>query len=1057
VAHPLAKRVLATSILAALALGAGSSQSGCQSAQSANDMPYFDRTILPIFANSCSRQTTGCHQANAHGDAVGNLDTTSFDMLDRRRDLLTTYGPYSAPGILQKVIGPSPLTYFVPTLPKDAKTGAAAPITITTDIRHAAGAGIDVTTDGYATLSRWMNGGASRANVGDTTRVAQPSGACQNSIPANVPGWDPKAMPDANFGSFKSSVQPVLAKRCAAASCHGNQVADFSLTCGNSDDQIRWNEFIFSQFVSSDPAQVENSEVLRRPLDPQRGGSFHEGGVVFTDKSDPDWTALHDWVVARGPLVVDETDPSFIYFANRVQPMMVRKGCMFLGCHSPEMFHDLRLRGGSGGNFSLLATQRNYAMSRLLLAPESPDPNASRLIAKNLIPYDSDPSSIGARHRGGPLLDDISGLGHEPTLADCAKYDVEAGDLSTVPGYCIFAAWQQKERAAAIAAGPAGGGVNKNPIDAIVYVSRALNADVPQAFDTYRPGAALHLAQATMDATTGAVTVGADKDVTAGCGLDPATADIRHPAVSWDGTQIAFAARKGASSPLQIYVMKSDGSGCGLQTDIAAHDPAGGNGVLMHDFDPAWSPDGRLVFASTRGYAADTDVRDYAGPTLTPAAGLPNSNLYVLDAPKTIRQLSFYLNQELAPSFMRDGRVVYSMEKRTKDFYQLAGRRQNLDGGDAHPLFGQRVVGLGSVDTTGALNGLAPVSPLGALGYEQMYEVRELADRSFVGVFSDHDAVAGAGTLGVVNRSLGPDQTDRDPNDRFYLHSLTFPDPAATGKKGTAGGAYRSPSALPGRSLLASYQAGADVGTASGEYALVQVMLPDGTRNELVKVAGRAIVDAAAVYAKPYYGSVFTSRPDEANANTYVVSGQKDAELRVLDLPMLASLLFSNVRVGRYIDTQVQAVGVLEDLPPTTTPDKWDASFVANDAYGKVWQKRRRLGLAQVFPDGSLGMHLPGGVPLVLEVYHDPAAGGPIATQREAIQLYPGERARSSFQRGLFEAQCGGCHGSISGREVDVHLNPDVLTAASRVDAVTLGLIEVDPAPGSRAAPFGPN
>src|SRR5207344_2784608 len=74
------------------------------------------------------------------------------------------------------------------------------------------------------------------------------------------------------------------------------------------------------------------------------------------------------------------------FFANRVQPTLVRKGCMFLACHSPAMFHDLRLRGGSRGEFSEVATRKNYEMSRLMLALESPNPNDSRLLGKNLCP-----------------------------------------------------------------------------------------------------------------------------------------------------------------------------------------------------------------------------------------------------------------------------------------------------------------------------------------------------------------------------------------------------------------------------------------------------------------------------------------------------------------------------------------------------------------------------------------------------------------------------------------------------------------------------------------------
>jgi len=35
-----------------------------------------------------------------------------------------------------------------------------------------------------------------------------------------------------------------------------------------------------------------------------------------------------------------------------VQPILVKKGCMMLACHSPAQFHDYRLRGGSGGSFT---------------------------------------------------------------------------------------------------------------------------------------------------------------------------------------------------------------------------------------------------------------------------------------------------------------------------------------------------------------------------------------------------------------------------------------------------------------------------------------------------------------------------------------------------------------------------------------------------------------------------------------------------------------------------------------------------------------------------------
>jgi hypothetical protein len=52
--------------------------------------------------------------------------------------------------------------------------------------------------------------------------------------------------------------------------------------------------------------------------------------------------------------------------------------------------------------------------------------------------------------------------------------------------------------------------------------------------------------------------------------------------------------------------------------------------------------------------------------------------------------------------------------------------------------------------------------------------------------------------------------------------------------------------------------------------------------------------------------------------------------------------------------------------------------------------------------------------------------------QREAMQFYPGERAKQALSRHLFDGLCAGCHGSVSGRELDVGISVDILTSASR-------------------------
>src|SRR5690606_25198964 len=127
---------------------------------------------------------------------------------------------------------------------------------------------------------------------------------------------------------------------------------------------------------------------------------------------------------------------------------------------------------------------------------------------------------------------------------------------------------------------------------------------------------------------------GTDESLSAGCGLDPSTADIQRPQVSWDGSRIAFAARSSASEPLAIYEMNADGSDCAKHPEINATPPSA-NGLLIHNFDPVYAPleNGvlRIVFASTRGNLA-SGAYDYDGPQRTPAdPSKPNANLYVLE------------------------------------------------------------------------------------------------------------------------------------------------------------------------------------------------------------------------------------------------------------------------------------------------------------------------------------------------------------------------------------------------------------------------------------------
>ncbi len=486
---PLSWRLSVASCLApALLLLAG-----CERKEQTAQTNFYQRRIGPILEQSCAEgpAKAGCHvRADDKGNALGNLSLESYDDIARRKDLLVNYGPYGMPGLLVKV---------APTF-KLALTNwkSGEPAIINTNIAHVGGSLIDITSTSFTQLQTWMENGAAENNARQADRQYD-KGACSTVVgtdPAFAPNVDPDA-PD--FASFQNQANRVLGASCAASNCHGAGSNSLHLTCGSTPEQLRWNYFAVRDYVSTVPsfcaqpnlnveqvdecrAAAARSEILRRPLSVSAGGTYHEGGTVFPGTSDPDYRALLDWATDKGgPTTVDDSE-GFVTFTERVQPMLVRRGCMMLGCHSSSMFHDYRLRGGSGGHFGLPATRKNYELTLEQLALDTPNPEASRLIRKNLIPA---PSGLGILHRGGSLLAE-----HPEVCPDTTA----TGPLDDQSEYCVITAWIEMERKARM---PAAG------LSGIVFVRRAPAPlpDTPQDYGTFAAGAELVRVVATQDET----------------------------------------------------------------------------------------------------------------------------------------------------------------------------------------------------------------------------------------------------------------------------------------------------------------------------------------------------------------------------------------------------------------------------------------------------------------------------------------------------------------------------------------------------------------------------
>lgn len=132
--------------------------------------------------------------------------------------------------------------------------------------------------------------------------------------------------------------------------------------------------------------------------------------------------------------------------------------------------------------------------------------------------------------------------------------------------------------------------------------------------------------------------------------------DVADPAVSYDGTRIAFAAVPHPDSAWRVWIVAKDGSGLSRVTredrrlDLAPLGAEAKRFERYDDIDPVWLPDGRLAFVSTRF------------PQQAQMGGAPVSNLFVVKEDGTgLERITTERNGAEEPTIdPRTGRIVYS-------------------------------------------------------------------------------------------------------------------------------------------------------------------------------------------------------------------------------------------------------------------------------------------------------------------------------------------------------------------------------------------------------------
>jgi hypothetical protein len=990
-------------VLALCAAGVGVSvgvgAAGCSLPKPA-EQHYYDQHIQPFLNSFCVGNTSPCHAIDpTTGLALGNLDLSSFEAVQKRPDVLRTYGSYPMPLLLMKAV------------PESSVQIPYRGTFLQSEIRHAGGKSLSTSSDAFAELSRWLANGANRDGVAPTGSNRQGQGDCNTSIPGDRNTGVVDTAGNA-YQLFTANVAPMLKASCTFATCHSSPQSDFYLTCGSDDAQQRFNFLQAAGFVAPrpDPAAavgtgVEQSEILLRPLAPSSGGVSHTGGVFFASRSDDTWKRWRDWAVA----VQADPPEQFVrsvgqqFFEANVMPKLLQRGCALEGCHSPNGFNDYRLRPGGQGFFAPTALRRNYETTvNEFMAVDSVDVTQSRAVKKTLFA-----ASGGIPHRGGPLLE---GAAATSSAAACPA----AYDPASATAFCTFVEWHRLERAdRAASVSPMGGAAAGGQSLTLAFVARPPDPDGLLEFDTYRPGADLRLADAAIDAMGRVTAVTNPRSALTGCaGLDAAGGglDVRGPDWSYDAGQLVFAARTAATSGLDLWVLDVAAGGVpGSCRRLTNDDGRMLTFVRVHNFDPMFAPDGTIVFASTR-----------AG-TLTPKTFLPNADLFRTGPAAdfgNVQQMTYLLGSELSPAMMQDGRISFTAEKASPEFYQLSGRRMNWDLSDYHPLLAQRAQSTTTFDAT-----LYP-----SVGYAQATEIREGLDRNFLVILSDIGAKGGGGTLATFNRSIGPFEADR--TEKTFLRSMHIVDSQATGRSSTVG-AYRSPTSLPNGEILASYAANVhDTLSDVPVYALVAMSIGPGSDDASGDAARRVMLASPTQsYVEATLGYKRSATALFHNIPQLVFGGHdmgnEYAVMHFPDLPMLATLLGDNLRHGRNVARfdGARALKIYEERPPPA-PNPPGLQGSQN-----VYVDRVSLGSVPLASDHSVKVYVPARKPLVLELVD--GDGKPILTMGEEHQVSPGEYITPGVPRRLFNGVCGGCHGSISGNELDVAVTVDALTGAS--------------------------
>jgi hypothetical protein len=475
-----------------------------------------------------------------------------------------------------------------------------------------------------------------------------------------------------------------------------------------------------------------------------------------------------------------------------------------------------------------------------------------------------------------------------------------------------------------------------------------------------------------------------------------------------------------------------------------------------NDVAPAYLPDGRIVFSSTRQRQSQAILRDEGKPGYEAQTDTRNESAFVLHVMKAdgtdIHQVSFNQSHDMTPTVLQDGRLMWSRwDGSTGRGIHLY--TSNPDGTHLQLLYGARSHQTGTNGSTIQFTRAREMQDGRVLAL-----VRPFSDTDFGGDLALIDVrtyVENTQPLATNAGMTGPAQSRATPNE-----VATIAGPSVGGR------------------FISAFPLWDGTGRILVSWSQCRLMDNTVTPAVIVPCTPQRLADPNPVPAAPLYSAFMfdpagnTFRPLFTPVEGVMISDIVAAQPRPLPVVILdkvpvldfnPDLLRDGVGIldirsvydfdgtARNTGTGNPSIAMLAN-PGVTTAAQRPARFlriekavsigdddlgfpdIDNAAFGTVNFMREILGYVPVEPDGSVQVRVPANVAFVISVL-DANGRRLFPAHRNWLQLRPGETR-----------QCSGCHQPAQGTAQDLSHGRDGTSTSAWAGGTGTG-----PFPGTQA------